>query len=520
MEEPVKLVSAGDCIQIWDLLSFSPEAHFNPHDPEQEVSSLCWSFNNQFLVSAASGGDRISVSICKTKPVYLWSIAEQGHKTAVTCLTTDWDDQCILSGSLSGDIILHSMLTDEAPPRFCSHSQQPLRDLKFSCFQQSMLGSVGDDGSFRTWDINSLQLQHSFDHVHKAPATALCFSPVIEPLVITVGLDKQISAVDVRSKSVLYCIRADCPLTALELLPDGTALLIGTSRGKVSLYDLRNMEFPVKSSKAHKGAVRCIKLQAVRGKFQAAWPTVLNEVKVGDSSATANDTTNNIVSTLPSDPPSSQVNTITLTKPSPQFRKVIFLARNSFGEVFSPIRSDMNHTDISTTEFSSPSLNCASNCSPQSKNGFHVEKLANLAKLAVKQFSEDAGSTAERFEHVQSLHNCDSKREMIEQKPNHMTLANTLNTPPGQAGEEGTEEWAVSLPKTQLVQNLLKDALEEFSEEHHKEVVGLQLAMIHAFHIQQLAIREALFKHLKVNEELLEEYVTLKEENEWLKAFH
>ncbi|XP_048462516.1 protein NEDD1-like isoform X2 [Rhincodon typus] len=485
MEETLKLVSAGDCIQIWNLLSFSPETHFNPHDSEQEVSSLCWSSNNQFLVSAASGGDRISVSICKTKPVHLWSIAEQrgqtcvslnstmnlilsggmdsavniwdlktkklhksykGHKAAVTCLTTDWDDQCILSGSLSGDIILHSMLTDEAPTRFYCHSQQPLRDLKISCFQRSLLGSIGDDGSLRIWDINSLQMQHSFDHVHKAPAAALCFSPVIEPLIITVGLDKQISAFDVRSKSVLYSIRADCPLTALELLPDGTALLIGSSWGKVNLYDLRNMEFPVKSSKAHNSAVRCIKLRAVRGKFQAAWPTVWNEVKGGVSSATTTDNTNNVVSTLPSDPSSLQVNAITVTKPSPQFRKAIFLARNSFGEVFSPIRSG--------------------------------------------------------------------------QKLNHKTLADMLNTPPGQAGEGGTKEWTISLPKTQLLPNLLKDALEKFSEEHHKEVVGLQLAMIHEFHIQQHAIDEAVLKHLKVSEELLGEYVILKEENERLKVFN
>ncbi|XP_038666639.1 protein NEDD1-like isoform X2 [Scyliorhinus canicula] len=539
MEETLKLVSAGDCIQIWNLLLFYPEARFNPHTSEQEVSSLCWSPNNQFLLSAASGGDRISVSICKTKPVHLWSIAEQrgqicvslnstrnmvlsggtdctvnmwdlktrnlhksykGHKGIVTCLTNDWDDHCVLSGSLSGEIILHDMLNDEVPPTYCCRNHQPLRDLKISCFQRSLLGSVGDDGTLALWDLNTLQLQHSFDYVHKAPAKALCFSPVIEPLIVTVGLDKHISAFDVRSKSILYNIRADSPLTAIELLPDGTTLVIGCSQGKVSLYDLRNMEFPVKSSKAHSSAVRCIKLQTVRGKFQVAWPTAWSNVKGGGFNISTIDTSNEDVSTFPSDSSTLQVSTITPNKP-PQFRKVIFLARNSFGDIFSPIRSDITATELSLT----PPNSCTSNCFPL------TQSVGNLSKIS-ELFSEDA------CDQVQNLHNCNSKQEMIEQKPYPKTLANTLSNPSIQPGKEGTRQ-AVSVAKTQLLQNMVKDALEEFSDAHHKEVVGLQLAMIHEFHIQQIAIREAVLKHL-VGEELLKEFVTLKEENKRLKEFH
>lgn len=69
---------------------------------------------------------------------------------------------------------------------------------------------------------------------------------------------------------ILHSTRAGSPLTAVELLADGTTLMIGSSQGKVSLYDFRNMEFPVKSSKVHSSAVRCIKLQTVRGKLQVS----------------------------------------------------------------------------------------------------------------------------------------------------------------------------------------------------------------------------------------------------------
>ncbi|GCB68812.1 hypothetical protein scyTo_0013878, partial [Scyliorhinus torazame] len=282
-----------------------------------------------------------------------------------------------------------------------------------------------------------------------------------------------------------------------------------------------------KSSKAHSSAVRCIKLQTVRGKFQVAWPTAWSNVKGGDFNISTIDTSNEDVCTFPSDSSSLQVSTITPNKP-PQFRKVIFLARNSFGDIFSPIRSDITATELSLT----PPISYTSNCFPL------TQSVGNLSKIS-ELFSEDA------CDQMQNLHNCNSKQEMIEQKPYPKTLANTLSNPSVQPGKEETRERAVSVAKTQLLQNMLKDALEEFrqvshmppflsphrelsgrkpesslaSEAHHKELVGLQLAMIHEFHIQQIAIHEAVLKHL-VGEELLKEFVTLKEENKRLKKFH
>ncbi|XP_067854365.1 protein NEDD1-like [Heptranchias perlo] len=418
------------------------------------------------------------------------------------------------------------MFTDQVIATFCCCSQQPLSDVQISRFQRSLLGSVGDDGTVALWDLNSLQLQHSFDCVHKAPASALCFSPMIESLIVTVGLDKRISTFDVRSKSILHSIRTDSPLTAVELLPDGTTLVIGSSQGKVSLYDFRNMKFPVKSSKAHSTAVRCIKLQTMRGKLQAAWPTAWSNVRGGDSNLfVATDTSAKDVCTCPSDPSSLQVSSVTPSKPFAQFRKVVFLATNSFGEIFSPIRSDTSQTNISATdEFTLTPVYSASNCSPQTKN---VKKLVNFALLAVgpvtktpEMLNEDTCLTAEKCDQLQKLHNCNSKQETIEQKHHPKTLADTVSFPSVQSDEDGAEDKAASLVKTQLLQNILKDALEEFSDAHHKEVVGLQLAMIREFQIQQIAIGEVVLKHLAVSEELLEEFVTLKEENKRLKVFH
>lgn len=54
---------------------------------------------------------------------------------------------------------------------------------------------------------------------------------------------------------------ADAPLTAVDFMPDGATLAIGSSRGKIYQYDLRMLKSPVKTISAHKTSVQCIVFQ-------------------------------------------------------------------------------------------------------------------------------------------------------------------------------------------------------------------------------------------------------------------
>lgn len=54
---------------------------------------------------------------------------------------------------------------------------------------------------------------------------------------------------------------ADAPLTAVDFMPDGATLAIGSSRGKIYQYDLRMLKSPVKTISAHKTSVQCIAFQ-------------------------------------------------------------------------------------------------------------------------------------------------------------------------------------------------------------------------------------------------------------------
>ncbi|XP_070456625.1 protein NEDD1 isoform X17 [Equus przewalskii] len=207
-----------------------------------------------------SGGLNNTVNIwdLKSKRVHR---SLKDHKDEVTCVTYNWNDCYIASGSLSGEIILHSVTTNLSSTPFGHGSNQSVRHLKYSLFKKSLLGSVLDNGVVTLWDVNGQSPYHNFGSTHKAPASGICFSPVNELLFVTIGLDKRIILYDTSSKKLVKTLVADAPLTAVDFMPDGATLAIGSSRGKIYQYDLRTLKSPVKTISAHKTSVQCIAFQ-------------------------------------------------------------------------------------------------------------------------------------------------------------------------------------------------------------------------------------------------------------------
>ncbi|KAH0616768.1 hypothetical protein JD844_028143 [Phrynosoma platyrhinos] len=247
MQESTRFASSGDDdVKIWDASSITLVDQFSPHSSSHPVSSVCWGCNS-------CGKTLQQTKICL--------LLLQDHKDEITCVSFNWNDCYVASGSLSGEIILHSLGTNLSSTPFGHGSTQPVRHLKYSPFKKALLGSVSDSGTVTLWDVNSQTPYHNFENAHKAPAYEICFSPVSELLFVTVGLDKRIILYDTSSKRQLRTLVAESPLTAVEFMPEGTSLAIGSSRGKIYHYDLRKLTAPVKSVSAHKTSVKCIALQ-------------------------------------------------------------------------------------------------------------------------------------------------------------------------------------------------------------------------------------------------------------------
>ncbi|CAM9959188.1 unnamed protein product [Lampetra planeri] len=304
MQEAVRLVSCGDDIRLWDAPTLTLIDQFNPHSTAQSISSLAVFGHPDNILFASESGDQITLTSCKVACITVLQLAEDkgqtcvslssnsqfvlsggkdgsvniwdlhtkklqksftDHSAAVTCVSYNWNDNYAASGSQHGEIVLHNTVTNQASAPFTHPKSQPVQDLQYSYFKKALFGSVSDDGSVVLWDANARRPHHSFTTAHRAPASALAFSPVNDLLFVTAGLDKRIILYDMVSKSILRSVTAESPLTAVEFMPDGSTLALGTSRGKLILYDLRMMSSPLRSVSAHKTSVRCLRFHHKHG---------------------------------------------------------------------------------------------------------------------------------------------------------------------------------------------------------------------------------------------------------------
>ncbi|XP_071961127.1 protein NEDD1-like [Antedon mediterranea] len=295
MAEDFKLATAGDDIKIWDLKSFSVTDQYNPHS--SGISDICWSHNNQLIASASTCTDKVVLSFVKTKASPVIQVAEnskptcvtlnsnsrylasagknqlvqvwdtkscklkktyRGHQDTVNCVRFNWNDTYLASGSANGEIYLHSVVSGVAIKPLVSPGTQSIQQVGYSYFKKSLLASVSDDGALNMWDTNASKCVATFTDSHRAPATALSFSPVNDMLLASAGLDKRIVCYSVQAKSTIKTFTADAPLTSMAFATDGATLAAGTTRGKVLVYDLRMGALPIKVLSAHKTSVQTV----------------------------------------------------------------------------------------------------------------------------------------------------------------------------------------------------------------------------------------------------------------------
>lgn len=217
---------------------------------------------------AFSSSSRHLLTAGKNKILNFWDLKTRSIKKkiknnsdVVNCVTFNWNDTNIASGTTNGDILVHNVSTTLTSTPLRLPQTQTIHAIQYSRFKKALLGSVSDDGALNVWDTNTKKIVVSFPDEHTAPAMGLSFSPMNDMLLATVGLDKRIIFYDILGKKVIKDMQAESPLTSVSFMQDGAAFAVGTTRGKVYVYDLRSGSTPLQSTVAHKTAVHCVSFQ-------------------------------------------------------------------------------------------------------------------------------------------------------------------------------------------------------------------------------------------------------------------
>ncbi|KAG9306704.1 hypothetical protein G9A89_004251 [Geosiphon pyriformis] len=186
------------------------------------------------------------------KDVHIWDREQQayadplqGHRSTITSLDLNLDENLVASSNSGGNIIVHNR-RQASSNNLIVLTSQPINILEYSYYKPGLLAAGGDDCHLRLWDTSaSTTALQTFENVHHQSIKGIAFSPQNSSLMCSSGLDKRIVLYDVGKKVSLKTLYTDSPLTTLAFKPDGFTLAAGTMQGDIIVYDLRSLSKPM-----------------------------------------------------------------------------------------------------------------------------------------------------------------------------------------------------------------------------------------------------------------------------------
>eukprot|EP00981_Chlorochromonas_danica_P002132 scaffold424_cov165-Ochromonas_danica.AAC.32 len=271
------LASVGDSLKIWSSNESDPSSLVSKSRYESKKDSVyqtvSWNHTNQVV---AIGGNDPKVDIIQVNnacalgsPIQLWDMKKRqikavftGHSHPIVSLgflpsgevyAADASGKVKLWSAKSSTAAVHELVDDS--------SQESRSTIQLSCMAMSSISPVlttgYSDGSLKVWD--ALTGSHADtllrnQRCHRDRVTAIACSPKNSRLIASVSLDGKLSLIDTGSKTMTD-VCAGCQteevLTALSFHEDGIHSVVGTTEGRIILYDWRNLAHPIVTIPAH-----------------------------------------------------------------------------------------------------------------------------------------------------------------------------------------------------------------------------------------------------------------------------
>lgn len=466
----------------------------------------------------ASGGSACVVKIWDMKRKEVVKNMK-GHSQAISSITFSNEGTSVASGSLSGDVVVHSLLNSSvAPPKALRSPQtDAVRQVTYSPFHNSILGSCTDDGSVALWDVGMMRSKHHFDRIHTAPTTGLAFSPFNHLLLCSASLDKRILFHDVNDCSTVKEIVADEPISSLSFMDDGVTVAVGTLKGTVLIYDLRAGNSPKYTSQSHKGAVNSLAFQQSapnsRSKLTKANVTA-NAARNHDSSSSSSRAGSSSVaggggsgSVAPSSvrsAPGTAPDHLNTTAPS--------------APATSMPTEPPSATSTPSASSPAPRINVqAHGSAPAYNNNDNADRFSLVAAQQQQQQQARLAPAAPPGSRLRVATDATAAAVAAAAIPTPLSSFPPIPSPAATAAA-ATATAAASLPTAipglplETFKSLLEDSLSQFRQQIHRDVHNMHIDLIRQFEIQKNEV-EVMLQHHSINDSLLQEIERLRQEN-------
>lgn len=293
------LVTAGEDFKVWETASYAEVYKYAPEvegGKKAEILCTSWSTDTTGLASCIKNENKIVLTFNKSSKYTSHEIITQGilkpnfvqfprtsqkhlylssgnelhyfdlsrHKSRksftltsqISCFVPNQTDSYLAIGCNNGALVLLTTASNQLsqPLTAPKCAGQRITCVKYCMKRPAFLGCSSESGTVSFWDCNANKNIFNINE-HLAPCTSFAFSPVNDTLAASCGLDKKFICHDTKSRRSVSNLVLEQPCTAVDFDVDGTTVAIGTSRGKVFIYDLRNTTTAWRSFQAHNGKV-------------------------------------------------------------------------------------------------------------------------------------------------------------------------------------------------------------------------------------------------------------------------
>lgn len=164
-------------------------------------------------------------------------------------------DSHVVAAYGSGEALVYSNVNNTASGGFRIPRSQSISALRTNSIKRNYVVAGSREGVVAVWDINRNKSAF-FIGSHKAPITAVEFSPINSELVVSTGLDRQFCLYDIGDNKCIANIFVENSITSVDFSPDGKFIVMASQNGKIHVYDTKNLQQPVHSFEAHKSAIK------------------------------------------------------------------------------------------------------------------------------------------------------------------------------------------------------------------------------------------------------------------------